>query len=138
MFVLKLFCAQKVLNNLDGIYTYTYEAERKEDCLACSQIPKELEIKDSKFSLKDLIELLCERSDLQMKSPGLTANIDGKNRTLYMPTVTSIEEKTRENLSKTLFELGIRDGSEINVADVTTPNAIILRIRFPSSDIDML
>lgn len=37
-----------------------------------------------------------------MKSPGLTANVGGKNKTLYMPTVKSIEEKTRENLKKTL------------------------------------
>lgn len=119
-----------VLNDLDGIYTYTYEAERKEDCVACSQIPKEIEINSLKFKLKDLIELLCERSDLQMKNPGLTAYIDGKNRTLYMQTVASIEEKTRENLTKTLIELGLKDGSEVNVADVTTPNAVVIKLKF--------
>lgn len=40
--------------------------------------------------------------DSQMKSPGITTSIDGKNRTLYMQTVKSIEEKTRGNLKKTL------------------------------------
>lgn len=119
-----------VLNVLEGIYTYTYEAERKEDCVACSQIPKEIVIKDSKFKLKDLIELLCNNSDLQMKNPGLTANIDGKNKTLYMQAVPSIEEKTRENLLKTLSELGLKDGDEINVADSTTPNAITIQLKF--------
>lgn len=78
------------------------------------------------------MELLCNRADLQMKNPGITANIDGKNKTLYMQTVPSIEEKTRENLTKTLIELGLTDGSEINVADITTPNAIVLKLRFPS------
>lgn len=39
--------------------------------------------------------------DSQMKSPGITTSIDGKNRTLYMQTVKSIEEKTRGNLKKT-------------------------------------
>ena len=44
-----------------------------------------------------------------MKSPGLTANVGGKNKTLYMPSVKSIEEKTRENLKKSLAgELLIR------------------------------
>jgi len=37
-----------------------------------------------------------------MKSPGLTANVDGKNKTLYMQTIKSIEERTKENLKKTL------------------------------------
>ena len=37
-----------------------------------------------------------------MKSPGITTMIKGKNKTLYMQTVKSIEEKTRENLKKTL------------------------------------
>ncbi|XP_071646868.1 NEDD8-activating enzyme E1 catalytic subunit [Temnothorax longispinosus] len=123
-----------VLNDLDGIYTYTYEAEKRTDCLACSQVPREIEIKDSKCKLQNLIDLLCERPDMQMKNPGLTAIIDGKNKTLYMQMVASIEEKTRENLSKTLIELGLRDGTEINVADVTTPSTVTLKLRFLQDD----
>lgn len=105
--------------------------------MACSQIPKEIEISNPKFKLKDLIENLCERPDLQMKNPGLTAYIDGKNKTLYMQTVPSIEERTRENLTKTLIELGLRHGSEINVADITTPNAIVLKLKFVYCNSDM-
>lgn len=126
-----------VLNNLDGIYTYTYEAERKHDCLACSQISRELEIRDGNIKLKELIELLCERHDLQMKNPGITANVDGKNKTLYMQTVVSIEEKTRVNLSKTLMDLGLADGMEINVADITTPNTMTLKLKFKNTDVEM-
>ncbi|XP_014468392.1 PREDICTED: NEDD8-activating enzyme E1 catalytic subunit [Dinoponera quadriceps] len=127
-----------VLNNLDGVYTYTYEAERKEDCLACSQVPIVIEIKDPKYKLQDLIELLCNRPDLQMKNPGLTANVNGKNKTLYMQTVSSIEKRTRENLSKSLIDLGLRDGSEINVADVTTPNTMVVKLKLPQDDQEML
>lgn len=126
-----------VLNDVDGIYTYTYEAEKMEDCLACSQIPREIKIEDSCLKLKGLIEILCERVDLQMKNPGVTANIDGKNKTLYMQTVTSIEEKTRENLNKSLVELGLKDGSEIMVADITTPNTIVLKLKFPATTTDV-
>lgn len=37
-----------------------------------------------------------------MKSPGISASIGGKNKTLYMQSVESIEKRTRVNLSKTL------------------------------------
>lgn len=37
-----------------------------------------------------------------MKAPGLTTTINGKNKTLYMQTVQSIKEKTKENLKQTL------------------------------------
>ncbi|XP_018403524.1 PREDICTED: NEDD8-activating enzyme E1 catalytic subunit isoform X2 [Cyphomyrmex costatus] len=123
-----------VLNNLDGVYTYTFEVEKKVNCLACSQVPREIEIKDSKYKLQNLIDLLCERPDLQMKNPAITAIIDGKCKTLYMQMVASIEEKTRENLSKTLIELGLKDGTEINVADVTTPITITLKLKFPQDN----
>jgi len=126
-----------VLNNLDGIYSYTYEAERKSDCLACSQVPREIQVPNASIKLKDLIDLLCERPDLQMKNPGLTANIKGKMKTLYMQTVASIEERTRANLAKTLAELDLEDGTEINVADITTPNTVVLKILFQSRDVDM-
>ncbi|XP_015123664.1 NEDD8-activating enzyme E1 catalytic subunit [Diachasma alloeum] len=126
-----------VLNNLDGIYTYTYEAEKKTDCLACSEVPREIQIRDSNVKLKELIDLLCEQPDLQMKNPGIVVNVEGKNRTLYMQTVRSIEEKTRPNLTKTLRELGLSDGIEINVADVTTPNTMTLKLKLQNNDVEM-
>ncbi|CAG2055585.1 unnamed protein product [Timema podura] len=128
-----------VFNDLDGIYTYTYEAERKEDCLACSQVPKNVYIKKLDMKLQDLIDYLCEDSAFQMKNPGLTVYTDGKNRTLYMSTVASIEEKTRFNLKKSLLELGLKDGSQVMVADSTTPNTVVLSLKFtPPSDVVMI
>lgn len=130
-----------VFNDVDGIYTYTYEAEKKEDCLACSQIPQTLEIKEpSKYKLKDLIALLCESVAYQMKSPGLTTSIGGKNKTLYMSTIASIEAQTKENLNKSLLDLGIQDGSELMVADLTSPNTLVLKIKYTTEchDVDMV
>jgi ubiquitin-activating enzyme E1 C len=117
-----------VFNDTDGIYTYTFEAEKKDDCLACSQVPQELKFKED-VKLQELIDYLTESITFQMKAPGLTTVIDGKNKTLYMQTVASIEERTRPNLKKTLQELGLRDGHEIVVADVTTPNSLIFKLR---------
>ena len=38
----------------------------------------------------------------QMKSPGVTTSVNGSNKTLYIHTVKSIEEKTKHNLKKSL------------------------------------
>lgn len=83
---------------LSGIYTYTYAAEKQEGCVTCSQIPKDL-IFSEEARLSDLMEHLS--STYQMKSPGVTTTDDqGRNRTLYLPNVPSIEERTRPNLKK--------------------------------------
>lgn len=127
-----------MFNDVDGIYTYTFETEKKENCLACSQIPQSLTVKDpNKMKLKNLIELFCESISFQMKSPGLTTCINGKNKTLYMSTIKSIEEHTRENLNKSLVELGLTDGSELTVADLTSPNTLTIKLKFISEDIEM-
>lgn len=74
--------------------------------------------------------MLIEKREYQLKNPGLTATIDGKNKTLYLPLVQSIEQATRHNLSKTLHELKIEEGSEIVVADVTTPSSLVFRVHY--------
>ncbi|XP_028853901.1 NEDD8-activating enzyme E1 catalytic subunit isoform X2 [Denticeps clupeoides] len=120
-----------VFNDVDALYTYTFEAERKENCSACSQIPQDLSFPPS-ARLQDVLDHLTESAALQMKSPAVTATMDGKNRTLYLQTVASIEERTRPNLSKTLKELGLSDGQELAVADVTTPQTLLFKLRFTS------
>lgn len=70
---------------------------------------------------------------------GLTTTINGKNKTLYMSTVPSIEERTRDNLNKTFFELGITNETEITVADVTSPNSITIKIKYQSqNEVEMI
>ena len=118
-----------VFNDAEGIYTYAYEAEKKEDCLACSQKAKEVKISgDSK--LKEFIDILVQDTSFQMKNPGITTSVNGKNKTLYMSTVTSIEQATRPNLKKSLKELGLESGSEVVVADATTPMPIVFKLKF--------
>lgn len=54
----------------------------------------------------------------------------GKPKTLYMPSIKSIEELTRPNLEKALNELGLTNGQELLVADSTTPNTIAFYLKF--------
>uniref|UniRef100_A0A672PGA4 NEDD8-activating enzyme E1 catalytic subunit n=1 Tax=Sinocyclocheilus grahami TaxID=75366 RepID=A0A672PGA4_SINGR len=120
-----------VFNDVDGLYTYTFEAERKENCSACSQMPQDLQFLPS-AKLQEVLDYLTENASLQMKSPAITTTLDGKNKTLYLQTVASIEERTRPNLSKTLKELGLVDGQELAVADVTTPQTVLFKLNFIS------
>lgn len=65
-----------------------------------------------------------------MKSPGVTTTReDGRNRTLYIQSVASLEARTRDNLKKTLEELELKDGQEVNVSDVTSPNTLIFILK---------
>lgn len=64
--------------------------------------------------------------------------MDGKNKTLYMSTVKSIEEKTRSNLTLSLFELGLKDGQEITVADLTNPNSVTIKLKYNLNEVEML
>jgi NEDD8-activating enzyme E1 len=91
------------------------------------------------MTLQDLITFLCENVQYQMKNPGLTTvDENGKNRTLYMSSVKSIEERTRANLTQSLAELGLRDGQELLVADQTTPNTMILKLKYDLNEVEML
>uniref|UniRef100_A0A3P9PXT2 NEDD8-activating enzyme E1 catalytic subunit n=1 Tax=Poecilia reticulata TaxID=8081 RepID=A0A3P9PXT2_POERE len=120
-----------VFNDVDGLYTYTFEAERKENCSACSQIPQDLRFTPSS-TLQEVLNYLTESTSLQMKSPAVTATVEGKCKTLYLQSVASIEQRTRPNLSKSLRELGLTDGQELAVADVTTPQTMLFRLCFTS------
>ncbi|XP_030061091.1 NEDD8-activating enzyme E1 catalytic subunit isoform X2 [Microcaecilia unicolor] len=118
-----------VFNDVDGLYTYTFEAERKDNCAACSQLPQNIEFSPS-AKLQEVVDYLTNNTSLQMKSPAITATLDGKNKTLYLQTVASIEERTRPNLSKTLKELGLVNGQELAVADITTPQTVLFKLHF--------
>ena len=118
-----------VFNDSDGVYTYTFEAERNDNCVACSQKPKVLYFSPD-ATLRKVIEYLCNDSILQMKSPGLTAFVNGANKTLYIKSIPSLEEATKPNLSKTLKQLGLDNNQEIIVADVTTPNSLIFKLNY--------
>lgn len=127
-----------VFNDVDGIYTYKFEANKKTDCLACSSVPKTISISNpSSMTLQDLIDLLCNDQDFQLKNPGLTTVISGKNKTLYMSAVKSIEEQTRANLTQSLHELNLTDGQELVVADATNPNTIIVKLKFTANEVEM-
>lgn len=137
VFKLATSCCQPLnnymnFNDTEGVYTYTFEAQKREDCLMCSMQPQSMSFSEND-KLQDVISFLTDSAVYQMRAPGITTSIDGKNKTLYMQTVKSIEERTRENLKKTLKELGLKSGQELYVADSTTPNSLTFVLNLGTS-----
>uniref|UniRef100_A0A1B0AI27 NEDD8-activating enzyme E1 catalytic subunit n=1 Tax=Glossina pallidipes TaxID=7398 RepID=A0A1B0AI27_GLOPL len=125
-------------NDLDGIYTYTYAAEKNEECLVCSNAPQTLNVGNPyTTTLDDVIHMLCDSPKYQMKSPGITTIMYGKNKTLHMSSVGSIAERTRANLTMSLYQLGLRDGQQVMVSDATSPRTITMQLKYNLVDVEM-
>ena len=95
----------------EGVYTYTFETERKPDCPVCGNLAKTIYVNPD-LTLQEFIDSLGERAEAQLKKPSLR----GDEKTLYMRFPASLEEHTRPNLSKKLREL-VEDGEEIGASD---------------------
>lgn len=118
-----------MFNQVEGVYTYTYQAEKRDDCPTCSSQPLILSFTEES-TLKDVRDFLMENNQILLRNPGLTTVVDGKNRSLYMPSIPSLEEATKPNLKKKLPELGLQDGHQIVIGDVTSPKPIIAILKY--------
>lgn len=94
-----------------GIYTYTFEHQKKDDCPVCGNLARKLDV-DPNFTLQEFIESLAARPEAQLKKPSIRT----ENKTLYMQSPESLMLQTRPNLEKKLGEL-VENGEEIGVSD---------------------
>ena len=94
-----------------GIYTYTFEHQKKDDCPVCGNLPKDLRL-DPESTLQELVESLAERPESQLKKP----NLRTEEKTLYYSAPASLEESTRPNLKRKLGDL-LLEGEEFAVSD---------------------
>jgi ubiquitin-activating enzyme E1 C len=108
----------------DGLYTYTFNYEQKEDCPVCGRESRVL-ILNPDITLGDFIDSLAERPDIQLKKPSLRT----QDKSLFMQAPKSLREKLAPNLQKKLKEL-IGDEDEISVTDPAFENAFDFKIRF--------
>lgn len=46
-------------NDIDGVYTYSFEAEKNQDCIVCSNKPKPLHFAES-TRLQEVVDHLTE------------------------------------------------------------------------------
>ncbi|EFR03165.1 NEDD8-activating enzyme E1 catalytic subunit [Nannizzia gypsea CBS 118893] len=95
----------------EGVYTYTFAVEQKEDCPVCGNLAKTIEV-SPESTLEQFIESLGERAEAQLKSPSLRT----EQTTLYQRFPPQLEEQTRHNLQKKLKDL-LESGEEVAVSD---------------------
>lgn len=95
----------------EGVYTYTFEAEKKPDCPVCGNLARKMNV-DPNATLGDFIDSLGERAEAQLKKPSLRT----EEKTLYQRFPPQLEEHTRPNLKLKLREL-VEDAQEVAVSD---------------------
>lgn len=95
----------------EGIYTYTFEAEKKPDCSVCGTIARTIYVNPN-TTLEEYIEDLGQRPEAQLKKPSLRT----EEKTLYQRFPPQLEEHTRPNLKLKLRDL-IENGQEVAVSD---------------------
>ena len=95
----------------EGVYTYTFENEKKDDCPVCGNMARDLPV-NPEITLQEFLENLGDRPEAQLKKPSIRSGTG----TLYMRFPQSLEEQTRPNLDKKLKDL-VGDGDEVGVSD---------------------
>jgi ubiquitin-activating enzyme E1 C len=106
----------------EGIYTHTFELERKPECPVCGSNSIKITVPKS-WTLQELIDSLMERRDVQLKKPSLRS----ASTSLYMRAPAFLEQATRPNLEKKLEELLV-DGDSVVVTDEALPVSIELKV----------
>ena len=99
-------------SNEGGLYTYTFAAEKKDDCPVCGNLAQTITI-DPDWTLEEFLGSLAERAEAQVKKPSIRTEA----KTLYVQAPKSLEEQTRPNLQKKMRDL-VSDGEEVGVSDV--------------------
>lgn len=112
----------------DGIYTYTFKHEKKDDCPVCGRQARPLAV-DPASTLQHLVDSFALRPEAQLKR----ASVRAESKTLYMQSPPSLEEQTRPNLAKTLLELGLEDGQQVVVTDPAFPLEFNFYLKFKTS-----
>ncbi|KAJ3349772.1 hypothetical protein HDU83_000309 [Entophlyctis luteolus] len=119
-FKLATSCAPTVNNYMmyvgdDGLYTYTFSLERKDDCPVCGTGTRKITI-SSAWKLQEFVDFLLEKPELQLKNPSLRT----ANKSLYMQSPKALEQATRPNLELLCVEL-FGSGDVVVVTDAQLP-----------------
>ncbi|KIK08179.1 hypothetical protein K443DRAFT_672666 [Laccaria amethystina LaAM-08-1] len=113
-----------MLIGTDGVYSYTFEHERRDDCPVCGGEALEIVIAPD-FTVEQMIEMLVEKQDIQIKKPSLST----PTKQIYLQAPPQLEEATRPNLEKKVSDL-VPPGGEITVTASTLPFSLSLRVTY--------
>ncbi|KAH0608888.1 uncharacterized protein H6S33_001116 [Morchella sextelata] len=108
----------------EGVYTHTFEHEKKEGCPVCGTLATDYEA-SGEWTLDEFIERLKEKPDIQIKKPTLST----ERRKLYYAGPPQLMEMTRPNLDKKLKDL-MDSGEEVAITDPGLPFSLRLNVIF--------
>eukprot|EP01116_Phalansterium_solitarium_P017982 TRINITY_DN458_c0_g1_i2.p1 TRINITY_DN458_c0_g1~~TRINITY_DN458_c0_g1_i2.p1 ORF type:complete len:429 (+),score=2.77 TRINITY_DN458_c0_g1_i2:716-2002(+) len=114
-------------NGVTGLYTYTFQYERKESCPVCGTTETTFEVSSS-LLLEEFLVKLAEDSRYQLKKPSIRCN----GKSVFMQQPPALLEATKHNLQKSMGEL-VADDSLLDVTDPSLPSvAVQIHIRYTS------
>ncbi|RHZ88541.1 hypothetical protein Glove_22g205 [Diversispora epigaea] len=124
--------SQPYLNNYmmytgnEGVYTFTFEHQKKSDCPVCGIQNISVEVKRD-ITVEDFIDFLKEKPDIQLKKPSLTKA--STNEKIYWQSPPFFEQKTRPNLEKKLSSI-VEEGDDILITDSSLPISLTVKISY--------
>ena len=100
-------------NGSQGVYSYTFEYEKKPSCIVCSDASdtRHMAIAGD-ATLKDFIGMLRSDPSMQLQNPSIVS----ESHSLYLPKPPQLEKTLRPNLDRPLTEM-INDGEVLTVSD---------------------
>jgi len=113
-----------MVTGTEGVYTHTFKHDRKDDCPVCGDKERDITI-PREWTLENVIEMLLERQDLQIKKPSISYG----PKPLYLQGPPQLEASTRPNLAKKLSEL-VADGDVLSVTSTSLPFGLELKITY--------
>ncbi|KAK0450998.1 hypothetical protein EV421DRAFT_1776493 [Armillaria borealis] len=113
-----------MLIGTEGVYSYTFEHEKRDDCPVCGGESLEMPI-GPEVTVEELIDMLTEKQDIQIKKPSLSSG----PIQIYLQAPPQLEASTRPNLQKKVSEL-LPKGGEVTVTASTLPFSLSLNITY--------
>lgn len=115
-------------NGSDSVYTFTFENERKADCLVCGNETLELKQVPGSLLLREFIDVYL-KDKMSLSNPSLRRG----EESIYLRSPPSLEVITRVNLDKRLEELFPNCDVSLSVSDPTIPVGITLKVNILGS-----
>uniref|UniRef100_A0A915EDV4 DNA replication licensing factor MCM2 n=1 Tax=Ditylenchus dipsaci TaxID=166011 RepID=A0A915EDV4_9BILA len=111
--------------DIDGINFSVIKLDRNPECLVCSGAAITYPTPPSS-TLKDFLKQVKEKYQLDNPS------IQSSDSMLYMISslMPQMVETSRQNLAKTLTDLGVQENSELVIADESMPKPVTVRIKY--------
>ncbi|KAK0196985.1 hypothetical protein F5146DRAFT_1217941 [Armillaria mellea] len=113
-----------MLIGTEGVYSYTFEHEKRDDCPVCGGESLEMPI-GPEVTVEELIDMLTEKQDIQIKKPSLSSGLIQ----IYLQAPPQLEASTRPNLQKKVSEV-LPKGGEVTVTASTLPFSLSLNITY--------